>query len=328
MSTADTNLLQAAPIDIENLSDTRARVILTPLERGYGHTLGNALRRVLLSSMPGAAISEVQVDSALHEYSTLPGVREDLLNICLNLKGVAVRLTAGESSTMRLIANGPCVVTAKDFITSQEVEIANPDHTICTLNDDGSIHLEALVTQGRGYQPADMQQIAEHDRIIGRLRLDASYSPMRSVDYTVENTRVEQRTDMDKLIITLESNGTIHPEEAIRRAATILTQQLSPFVSMELLDEVEKERQVNEIDPFFFSPIEVLGLPARSSNCLKGKKISRVGDLVLQTDKELLSTPQLGKTSLTEIKESLASRGLHLGMTIPGWVSEVEEDVE
>ena len=319
MSMVDTDLLRVTPIEVESISDTRARVVLTPLERGYGHTLGNALRRVLLSSMPGAAITEVTIDGALHEFSTLPGVREDLLNISLNLKGVAVRLVAGEESTMRLVANGPGEVTANDFITTQEVEIANPDHHICTLNDDGSIHLEAIVSRGRGYQPADQQLIAEHDRVIGRLRIDASYSPMRSVDYTVENTRVEQRTDMDKLIITMESNGTIRPEEAVRRAATILTQQLAPFVDLKLIEEVEKEKQAHAIDPFLFESIDLLDLPVRSANCLRGEEVGTVGELVQKTEKDLLATPNLGKKSLTEIKEALATRGLRLGMTIPGW---------
>lgn len=319
MSSVDTDLLQVTPVEVENLSDTRARVVLTPLERGYGHTVGNALRRILLSSMPGAAISEVSIDGALHEYATLPGVREDLLNICLNLKGVAVRLTAGDESTMRLSANGPGEVFAKDFITTQEVEIANPGHPICTLNDDGSIYLEAIVTRGRGYQPADQQLVADHERTIGRLRLDASYSPMRSVDYTVENTRVEQRTDMDKLIITLESNGTISPVEAVRRAATILTQQLAPFVDLKLLEEVEKEMQAHAIDPFLFESIESLNLPVRSKNCLKGENVASIGELVHKTEKDLMATPNLGKKSLEEIKEALALRGLHLGMTISGW---------
>ena len=321
MSTVDTDLLQVTPIEIDHLSDTRARVVLTPLERGYGHTIGNALRRILLSSMPGAAITEVTIDGALHEYSTLPGVREDLLNICLNLKGVAVRLNAGDGSTMRLVANGPGDVCARDFITTQEVEIANPDHHICTLNDDGSISLEAVVSRGRGYQPADQPLFSENERIIGQLRLDASYSPMRSVDYTVENTRVEQRTDMDKLILTLESNGTIRPEEAVKRAATILTQQLAPFVDLELLDEVEKQQQAHAIDPFLFEPVDTLGLSVRCVNCLHKIEVSTVGEIVQQSEKDLLSTPNLGKTTLDEIKQALAARGLTLDMTVPGWES-------
>ena len=319
MSTVDTDLLQVTPLEVERFSDTRARVTLTPLERGYGYTIGNALRRILLSSMPGAAISEVSIDGAVHEFATLPGVREDLLNICLNLKGVAVRLTTGQSSTMRLVSSDAGTVFARDFITSLDIEIANPDHPICTLNEGGSISLVATVTRGRGYRPADADQPADQEREVGSLRLDASYSPMRSVDYTVENTRVEQRTDMDKLIMTLESNGTIRPEEAIRRAATILTQQMAPFVDLQLLEEVEKEQQAHAIDPFLFESIDVLDLPVRSANCLRGEEVLIVGELIQKSEKDLLATPNLGKKSLIEIKESLAKHGLQLGMTIQGW---------
>ena len=319
MPSTATDLLQVNDIQVEHISDTKARVTLEPLERGYGHTLGNALRRVLLSSMPGAAITEVTIDGVLHEYSTLPGVREDLLNITLNLKGVAVRLNAGEETMMRLVANTPGEVYASDFIIGQEIEIANPDHLICTLNDNGSINLEAIVTRGRGYQPADNLRISEDERVIGRLHLDASYSPMRAVDYTVEATRVEQRTDMDKLILTIESNGTIGPEEAVRQAATILTQQLSAFVDPQLIDEGVKARQAHAIDPFLFHTIESLELSVRSANCLRAEGIKSIGALVQKREEDLLRTPNLGRKSLTEIKEELASRGLSLGMTIPGW---------
>ncbi len=314
-----TDLLQASELEIEELSPVRARVTLTPLERGYGHTIGNALRRILLSSMPGAAIVEVTIDNVLHEYSTLPGVREDLLNIGLNLKGVAVRLNDREESGMHLSAEGPCVVRASDFISGEDVQIANPDHHICTLNDNGSIRIEAIVKRGRGYQPADQIPVAEEDRVIGRLRLDASYSPMRSVDYTVEKTRVDDRTDMDKLIMTLESNGTIRPEEAIRRAATIMTQQLASFVDHDLIQQVSMACQATTIDPFMYQSIDELALNTRSANCLKAESISVIGELVQKTEAELFKTPNLGKKSLIEIKEGLASRGLSLGMPLPGW---------
>lgn len=319
MNTMGTDLLQASDLEIETLSPTRARVVLTPLERGYGHTIGNALRRILLSSMPGAAITEVTVDNVLHEYSTLAGVGEDMLNICLNLKGVAVRLNGRDESSMRLSATGPGEVSAGDFIHGDDIHVANPEHHLCTLNEHGSIRIDAVVARGRGYQPADQLSISEEDKVIGRLRLDASYSPMRSVDYKVEKTRVEQRTDMDKLILTLESNGTIGPEEAVRHAATILTQQLAPFVDSDLLKEVFQAQEATNIDPFLYESIDALNLKTRSINCLKGENIASIGELVQQTEESLFRTPNLGRKSLTEIKEELASRGLSLGMTIPGW---------
>ena len=319
MNTMGTDLLQASDLEIETLSPTRARVVLTPLERGYGHTIGNALRRILLSSMPGAAITEVTVDNVLHEYSTLAGVREDMLNICLNLKGVAVRLNGRDESSMRLSATGPGEVSAGDFIHGDDIQVANPEHHLCTLNEHGSIRIDAVVARGRGYQPADQLAISEEDKVIGRLRLDASYSPMRSVDYKVEKTRVEQRTDMDKLILTLESNGTIGPEDDGRHAATILTQQLAPFVDSDLLKEVFQAQEATNIDPFLYESIDALNLKTRSINCLKGENIASIGELVQQTEESLFRTPNLGRKSLTEIKEELASRGLSLGMTIPGW---------
>lgn len=319
MKTMGTDLLLASDLEIETLGPTRARVVLTPLERGYGHTIGNALRRILLSSMPGAAITEVTVDNVLHEYSTLAGVREDMLSICLNLKGVAVRLNGRDESSMRLSATGPGDVSAGDFIHGDDIQVANPEHHLCTLNEHGSIRIDAVVARGRGYEPADQLTISEEDKVIGRLRLDASYSPMRSVDYKVEKTRVEQRTDMDKLILMLESNGTIGPEEAVRHAATILTQQLAPFVDPDLLKEVFQAQEATNIDPFLYESIDALNLKTRSINCLKGENVATIGELVQQTEETLFRTPNLGRKSLTEIKEELASRGLSLGMTIPGW---------
>lgn len=319
MKTMGTDLLLASDLEIETLGPTRARVVLTPLERGYGHTIGNALRRILLSSMPGAAITEVTVDNVLHEYSTLAGVREDMLSICLNLKGVAVRLNGRDESSMRLSATGPGEVSAGDFIHGDDIQVANPEHHLCTLNEHGSIRIDAVVARGRGYEPADQLTISEEDKVIGRLRLDASFSPMRSVDYKVEKTRVEQRTDMDKLILMLESNGTIGPEEAVRHAATILTQQLAPFVDPDLLKEVFQAQEATNIDPFLYESIDALNLKTRSINCLKGENVATIGELVQQTEETLFRTPNLGRKSLTEIKEELASRGLSLGMTIPGW---------
>jgi DNA-directed RNA polymerase subunit alpha len=307
-------------IDVQEITQTRARVTLEPLERGFGHTLGNTLRRILLSSMPGSAITEVQIDSVLHEYSTMEGVQEDVIDILLNLKGVAVILHNLEETVISLSKSGAGEVTAGDFQINQDVEIVNPDHVICTLADNGEIRMEVKVTRGRGYEPVDNRPEEEDEaRPIGVLRLDASYSPMRRVSYTVDKARVEQRTDLDKLILDLETNGTIDPEEAIRRAATVLQQQLAVFVDLESEGEPEAEEKEEEIDPILLRPVDDLELTVRSANCLKAENIYYIGDLIQRTEVELLKTPNLGKKSLTEIKDVLASRGLSLGMRLENW---------
>jgi DNA-directed RNA polymerase subunit alpha len=307
-------------IQVEQTSDTRATVILEPLERGFGHTLGNALRRILLSSMPGCAITEAEIDGVLHEYSTLDGVQEDVIEILLNLKGVAIRLNATDEAELRIDKKGPGVVTAGDFIVGHDVEITNPDHVIATLNDTGHLKLLAKVGRGRGYEPADVRMADEEsERTIGSLLLDASYSPVRRVAYKVDSARVEQRTDLDKLIIDLETNGTIDPEEAIRRAATILQQQVTVFVDLESENEPEVIEHEDEIDPILLRPVDDLELTVRSANCLKAENIYYIGDLIRRTEVELLKTPNLGKKSLTEIKDVLASRGLSLGMRLENW---------
>ena len=307
-------------IDVQEITPTRARVTLEPLERGFGHTLGNTLRRILLSSMPGCAITEVQIDSVLHEYSTMEGVQEDVIDILLNLKGVAVILHNLEETVISLSKSGAGEVTAGDFQINQDVEVVNPDHVICTLADNGQIRMEVKITRGRGYEPVD-NRIEEEDeaRPIGVLRLDASYSPMRRVSYTVDKARVEQRTDLDKLILDLETNGTIDPEDAIRRAATVLQQQLAVFVDLESEGEPEAEEKEEEIDPILLRPVDDLELTVRSANCLKAENIYYIGDLIQRTEVELLKTPNLGKKSLTEIKDVLASRGLSLGMRLENW---------
>jgi DNA-directed RNA polymerase subunit alpha len=306
-------------IDVQASSPTKARVSLEPLERGFGHTLGNTLRRILLSSMPGCAITEVNIDGVLHEYSTIEGVQEDVIDILLNLKNVAVILHNQDEAIITLNKSGSGEVTAGDFQLTEDVEIANPDHVVCTLNDRGSIRLEARVTRGRGYVPVDNVQTEEETRQIGVLRLDASYSPMRRVSYSVEAARVEQRTDLDKLILEIETNGTIDPEEAIRRAATILQQQLAVFVDLESEGEPLIEEKVDEVDPILTRPVDDLELTVRSANCLKAENIYYIGDLIQRTEVELLKTPNLGKKSLTEIKDVLASRGLSLGMRLENW---------
>ncbi len=314
-----TEFLTPRHIDIQEVSPTRAKVTLEPLERGFGHTLGNTLRRILLSSMPGCAITEVQIDGVLHEYSTLEGVQEDVIDILLNVKGIAVTMHNLDETVIRLSKDGAGQVTAGDFQLNQDIEIANPDHLICSLNDNGSIRLEARVTRGCGYVPVDSLEEEEETRPIGVLRLDATYSPMRRVAYSVDSARVEQRTDLDKLILDLETNGTIDPEECIRRAATILQQQLAVFVDLESAGDPVAEERRDEIDPILIRPVDDLELTVRSANCLKAENIYSIGDLIQRTEVELLKTPNLGKKSLTEIKDVLASRGLSLGMRLENW---------
>lgn len=313
------DLLTPEQIDVVVHSKTHARVTLEPLERGFGHTLGNALRRILLSSMPGCAITEVRIDGVDHEYSSLDHVREDIIDVLLNLKGVAV-VMAGDSATIRLSAQGPGQVKAGDFQLPLDIEVANPEHLICTLNENGAIRLEAVVTKGRGYQPVEHTGASdEENRPAGTLRLDASYSPMRRVAYSVESARVEQRTDLDKLVLDIESNGTIDPQVAIRRAATILQQQLAAFVD---LDDDQTGRPIDKDDDMpadLLCSVDDLELTVRSANCLKAENVYYIGDLVQRTENDLLKTPNLGKKSLTEIKAVLAKRGLSLDMRVPKW---------
>jgi DNA-directed RNA polymerase subunit alpha len=307
-------------IDVQEISQTRAKVVLEPLERGFGHTLGNALRRILLSSMPGCAVTEVEIDGVLHEYSTIEGVQEDVIEILLNLKGVAITLHNADEAVLTINKSGPGAVTAGDIQVNQDVEIANPEHVIANLTS-GSLNMRLTVTRGRGYVPADAR-ISDEDetRAIGRLQLDASYSPVLRVSYAVESARVEQRTDLDKLVIDIESNGTIDPEECIRRAATILQQQLAVFVDLEDAGEQAKAEPAEpEIDPVLLRPVDDLELTVRSANCLKAEQIYYIGDLIQRTEVELLKTPNLGKKSLTEIKDVLASKGLSLGMRLENW---------
>lgn len=320
MSSAVTDFLTPKLIDVEEFTPKHAKVVLEPLERGFGHTLGNALRRILLSSMPGCAITECEIDGVLHEYSAIEGVQEDVIEILLNLKGVAVTLNAKDSTVLTLNKKGPCVVTAGDIQLDQDTEIANPDHVIARINDKTELNMRLTVESGRGYEPAEVRQdIDDETRSIGRLQLDATFSPVIRVAYTVDNARVEQRTDLDKLVIDLETNGTLDPEEAIRRAATILQQQLAVFVELENEKVAEPEAEEEEVDPILLRPVDDLELTVRSANCLKAENIYYIGDLVQRTEVELLKTPNLGKKSLTEIKDVLASRGLSLGLRLDNW---------
>ncbi len=320
MQSAVNDLLTPRNIDVTELAPTRAKVVLEPLERGFGHTLGNALRRILLSSMPGCAVVEVEIDGVQHEYSAIEGVQEDVVEILLNLKNIAVIMHGKDQVVLSLSKQGPGPVTAADIQLEHEVEIVNPELVIAHVNNDSTLNMRLTVARGRGYEPADARRQDEDEtRTIGRLQLDASYSPVRRVAYKVESARVEQRTDLDKLVLDLETNGTLDPEDAIRRAATILQQQLAVFVDLEGEKQAEPEEKEEQIDPILLRPVDDLELTVRSANCLKAENIYYIGDLIQRTEVELLKTPNLGKKSLTEIKDVLASRGLSLGMRLENW---------
>ncbi|MBX2857095.1 MAG: DNA-directed RNA polymerase subunit alpha [Cellvibrionaceae bacterium] len=320
MQIAVNEFLTPRHIDVTEVAPTRAKVVLEPLERGFGHTLGNALRRILLSSMPGCAVTEVEIEGVQHEYSAIEGVQEDVIEILLNIKNIAVTLHGKDQTVLTLNKRGPGVVTAADIQLDHDVEIVNPSLVLANITADVSLNMRLTIARGRGYQPADSRNSGEEEtRAIGRLHLDASYSPVRRLSYTVDSARVEQRTDLDKLILDLETNGTIDPEEAIRRAATILQQQLAVFVDLEGEKEAEPEKKEDQIDPVLLRPVDDLELTVRSANCLKAENIYYIGDLIQRTEVELLKTPNLGKKSLTEIKDILASRGLSLGMRLENW---------
>ena len=318
-----TEFLRPRLVGIETISPTRAKVTLEPLERGFGHTLGSALRRILLSSMPGCAVTEVEIDGVLHEYSSKEGVQEDIIEILLNLKGLAICLEGKNEAVLTLTKSGEGPVTAADIQHDGDVEIANPTHVICHLTGDGSISMRIKVEMGRGYVPASTRRDAEEeDRAIGRLLVDASFSPVVRIAYDVDSARVEQRTDLDKLVLDMETNGTLDPEEAIRRASTILAEQLDAFVELRDVTEVEPKEEKPLFDPILLRPVDDLELTVRSANCLKAEAIQYIGDLVQRAEVELLKTPNLGKKSLTEIKDVLASRGLSLGMRLENWPPE------
>jgi DNA-directed RNA polymerase subunit alpha len=320
MPAPTTALLKPRLVDVQSINDRCVRIILEPLDRGFGHTLGNALRRVLLSSLSGCAVTEVQIENILHEYMTIPGVQEDVTDILLNLKGLAIKMYVRDEATLNLTKKGPGNVVAGDIALDHDVQIINPDHHIANLTEAGALNLSLKVVRGRGYEPVHMRTGAgEEEHSIGGLKLDASFSPIRRVTYEVQNARVEQRIDLDKLILEIETNGTIEPQSAIREAAGILQDQLSVFVSLSGEQvEAEKPKEFG-IDPILLRPIDDLELTVRSANCLKGESIYYIGDLIQRTEVELLKTPNLGKKSLTEIKDVLAVRGLSLGIRLANW---------
>jgi DNA-directed RNA polymerase subunit alpha len=318
-----TTLLKPKAIHVEPLGGHRAKATLEPFERGYGHTLGNALRRVLLSSMVGYAPTEVTIAGVLHEYSAIDGVQEDVVHIMLNLKGVVFRLHNRDEVTLVLRKEGEGPVTAGDIQTPHDVEIINPEHVIAHLSQGGKLDMQIKVEKGRGYVPGSMRRYGdEPTKSIGRIVLDASFSPVRRVSYAVENARVEQRTDLDKLVMEIETNGAIPPEEAIRQSAKILVEQLAVFAQLEgqVSDIFEQPQQrTPNFDPILLRPVDELELTVRSANCLKAENIYYIGDLIQRTETELLKTPNLGRKSLNEIKEVLASRGLTLGARLENW---------
>ena len=319
-----TNLLKPKNINVEQLGVNRARVTLEPFERGYGHTLGNALRRVLLSSMVGHAATEVTIAGVLHEYSSIDGVQEDVVNILLNLKGVVFKLHNRDEVTLSLRKDGEGPVTAADIQTPHDVEIINPEHVIVNLSHGGKIDMQIKVENGRGYVPGNMRRYGdESTKSIGRIVLDASFSPVKRVSYTVESARVEQRTDLDKLVLDIETNGAVTAEDAVRASAKILVEQLAVFAQLEGSElaafDMPVQRSSQQFDPILLRPVDEQELTVRSANCLKAENIYYIGDLIQRTENELLKTPNLGRKSLNEIKEVLASRGLTLGMRLESW---------
>jgi DNA-directed RNA polymerase subunit alpha len=319
-----TNLLKPKAIQVEQLGYNRAKVTLEPFERGYGHTLGNALRRVLLSSMVGYAVTDVTIAGVLHEYSSIDGVQEDVVNILLNLKGVVFKLHNRDEVTLSLRKDGEGQVTAADIQTPHDVEIINPEHVIANLSQGGKIDIQLKVEKGRGYVPGSMRRHADEvNKSIGRIVLDASFSPVKRVSYSVENARVEQRTDLDRLVVEIETNGAINAEDAVRSSAKILVEQLAVFAQLEGNElaafDSPAPRSAQQFDPILLRPVDELELTVRSANCLKAENIFYIGDLIQRSENELLKTPNLGRKSLNEIKEVLASRGLTLGMKLESW---------
>jgi len=325
MQSSIAGLLKPRLVEVVNHSATSSKIVIEPLERGFGHSLGNALRRVILSSITGYAVTDVEIEGVLHEYTTIDNVQEDVIDILLNLKKLAVILHSKEEVVLTLSKDIVGPVTAGDIDIPHDVEIINPDLVIAHLNQPGEFNMKIRVKHGRGYEPANLRKLSEDSTVVGALQVDSSFSPINKVAYRVESTRVEQRTNLDKLVIDLETNGTVDPEFMIKQAATILHEQLSVFVDFEKVnEEIEEEPEVPEeaFDPVLLRPVDDLELTVRSANCLKAENIFYIGDLIQRTEVELLKTPNLGKKSLTEIKDILALKGLSLGMRLENWPPE------
>ncbi len=320
-------LIKPNKVEFTSSGRTKVSLVAEPLERGFGLTLGNALRRVLLSSLRGAAVTAVQIDGVLHEFSSIPGVREDVTDIVLNIKEIAIKMDGDDSKRMVVRKQGPGVVTAGDIQTVGDIEILNPNHVICTLDEGAEIRMEFTVSNGKGYVPADRNR--SEDAPIGLIPVDSLYSPVKKVSYKVENTREGQVLDYDKLSMTIETDGSVTGEDAVAFAARILQDQLGVFVNF---DEPQKEAEEEAVTELAFNPallkkVDELELSVRSANCLKNDNIVYIGDLIQKTEAEMLRTPNFGRKSLNEIKEVLASMGLHLGMEVPAWPPENIEDL-
>jgi DNA-directed RNA polymerase subunit alpha len=314
-----TEFLKPRIVEVDHASPLHAKVIMEPFERGYGHTLGNALRRILLSSMVGAAPTEVAISGVVHEYSTIEGVQEDVVDILLNLKGIAFKMHGKSEAVLKVSKTGEGIVTAGDIEVGHDIEVLNPDHVIAHLTKGGKLEMEIKVETGRGYQPATSRKVSEETRSVGSILVDASFSPVRRVAYSVESARVEQRTDLDRLVIDIETNGVVEPEEAVRTAARILVNQLSVFADLEGMPAESESPRSPQVDPLLLRPVDDLELTVRSANCLKAENIYFIGDLIQRSETELLRTPNLGRKSLNEIKDVLASRSLSLGMKLENW---------
>ncbi|WP_135469689.1 DNA-directed RNA polymerase subunit alpha [Crenalkalicoccus roseus] len=323
------SLIRPEKLDVDVGADPQraATIVAEPLERGFGMTLGNALRRVLMSSLQGAAVTAIRIDGVLHEFSSIQGVREDVTDIVLNVKQLAIRMQGEGPKRLQLTASGPGEVTAGQIQTSGDIEIANPDLVLCTLDEGARLSMELTVNTGKGYVPA--AQNRPEDAPIGLIPVDAVYSPVRRVAYRVEPTRVGQVTDYDKLVLNVETDGTVAPEDAVALAARILQDQLQLFINFDEPRErkVEEEREDLPFNRNLLRKVDELELSVRSANCLKNDNIVYIGDLVQKTEQEMLRTPNFGRKSLNEIKEVLASMGLSLGMTVPGWPPENIEEL-
>lgn len=315
--------ISIAAIDGDN---NNCKIVMEPFARGYGHTLGNALRRVLLSSMTGVAVTSVKIAGITHEYSPITGVNEDVVDILLNLKGLVFKLHGKDSVTLKLLKKGPAIITGADITLTHDVELLNPEHMICTLVSKNELDIEITVASGVGYETASTRRAEADTETAGVIHLDAGFSPVTRVMFNVENARVEQKTDLDKLVLEVETNGVVTPEDAVRSASKLLIEQLLVFAGLEHMPETQsitsklaKVKEEPEVDPMFLELVDNLELTVRSANCLKHLDINYLGDLVQFSENDLLRTPNLGKKSLTEIKELLDDRGLKLGMTIDNW---------
>ncbi len=307
-------------VEVRRINEKHSRIAIEPLERGFGYTLGNALRRILLSSMPGCAVTDVRIEGVLHEYSVLEGVQEDVIDILMNLKSLVLKMHTRNEAILSLKKKGPGAVSAADIELIDDVEVTEPTHHLATLSKGAKLDMEIKVQRGRGYQTVESRlQDTEDTSVGGVIHLDASFSPVKKISYSVEDARVAQRTDLDRLVLNIQSDGSIDAETCIRRAATILHDQISVFVNLEESIAQSQSDEKPKINPILLKPVDELELTVRSANCLKAESIYYIGDLVQHTENELLKTPNLGKKSLTEIKDVLDRQNLQLGAKLENW---------